>query len=51
VEKIWHLLATATTKTMEVKYIIVKHKVLENSLHGQKWSDFEKVFLKMSGKV
>jgi hypothetical protein len=30
-----------TTKTMEVKYFKVKHKVLKNSLHGQIWSDFE----------
>jgi hypothetical protein len=26
--------AGATTKTMEVKYFKVKHKVLKNSLHG-----------------
>jgi hypothetical protein len=39
------------TKTMEVKYFEVKHKDLKNSLHGQIWSDFEKVSLKMSGKA
>jgi AAA+ superfamily predicted ATPase len=32
---------------MEVKYFKVKHKVLKASLHGQIWSDFEKVSLKM----
>jgi hypothetical protein len=40
-----------TRKTMEVKYFKVKHKVLKNSLHGQLWSDFEKVSVKMSGKA
>jgi hypothetical protein len=40
-----------TTKTMEVKYFKVKHKVLKNSLHGQLWSDFEIVSFKMSGKA
>jgi hypothetical protein len=40
-----------TRKTMEVKYFNVKHKVLKNSLHGQLWSDFKKVSLKMSGKA
>jgi hypothetical protein len=29
----------------------VKHKVLKNSLHGQIWSDFEKLSLKISGKA
>jgi hypothetical protein len=38
---------------MKVKYFKVKHKVLKNSLqcHGQIWSDFEKLSLKMSGKA
>jgi hypothetical protein len=44
-------LATTTTKTMQVKYFKVKHKILRNSIHGQIWSDFEKVTLKMSGKA
>jgi hypothetical protein len=39
------------TKTMAVKYFKVKHKVLKNSLHGQLWSDFGKISLKMSGKA
>jgi hypothetical protein len=39
------------TKVMGVKYFKVKHKVLKNSLHGQIWSDFEKVSFKMSEKV
>jgi hypothetical protein len=45
------VLLTTTTKTMEVKYFKVKHKVLKNSLHVQIWSDFEKLSLKMSGKA
>jgi hypothetical protein len=49
VEKKWLLLTTTTTtKTMDVKYFKKIHKVLKNSLHGQKWSDFEKMSLKMS---
>jgi hypothetical protein len=28
-----------------------KYKVLKNSLHGQIWSDFVKISLKMSGKA
>jgi hypothetical protein len=32
----------ADKKAMEVKYIIMKHKVLKKSLHDQIWSDFEK---------
>jgi hypothetical protein len=43
--------AKITTTTMEVEYFKVKHKVLKISLHGQIWSDFEKVSLKMSGKT
>jgi hypothetical protein len=42
---------TTTTKTLEVKYLKGKRKVLKNSLNGQIWSDFEKVSLKMSGKA
>jgi hypothetical protein len=43
---LWPLLTTATTtKTMEVKYFKVKHKVLKIL------SDFEKVSLKMAGKA
>jgi hypothetical protein len=49
-EKLVRLTRT-TRKTMEVKYFKVKHKVLKYSLHGQLWSDFEKVSLKMSGKA
>jgi hypothetical protein len=41
----------STTKIMQVKFSKVIHKVLKNSLHGQIWSDFEKVSLKMSGKA
>jgi hypothetical protein len=33
------------------KYFKVKHKVLKNSIHGQIWSDLEKISLKMSGQV
>jgi hypothetical protein len=36
---------------MEVKYFIVKHKVLKNLLHGQIWSEFEKVVLGKSGEL
>jgi hypothetical protein len=36
---------------MEVKYFKMKHTILKNSLHGQIWSDFKKVSLKMSGKA
>jgi hypothetical protein len=35
---------------MEVKYFKVNHRVLKYSLHGQIWSEFEKVSLKISGK-
>jgi hypothetical protein len=35
----------------EVKYFKMKQKVLKNSLHGQIWSDFEKVSLKISEKA
>jgi hypothetical protein len=51
VEKNWPFLTTTTTKTMEVKYFEVKHKVLKNSSHGQIWANFEKMFFKMSGKA
>jgi hypothetical protein len=45
-------LARATiTKTMEVKYYKLKHKVLKNTLNGQIWLNFKKVSLKMSGKA
>jgi hypothetical protein len=42
---------TTTTKTMEVKYFKVKHKVLKNSLHFQIWSDFENFLLNCQTKV
>jgi hypothetical protein len=45
------LVTRTTRKTIEVKYFKVKHKVLKNSLHGQLWSDFEKVSPKMSNKA
>jgi hypothetical protein len=51
VEKNWLLLTKTTTKAMAVKYFKVKHKVLKISLHGQIWSDFEKISLKISGKA
>jgi hypothetical protein len=40
-----------TTKTIEVKYFNVKHKVIKNSEHGHLWADLEKVSLRMSGKA
>jgi hypothetical protein len=48
---LWKFFLTTTTKTLEVKYLKGKRKVLKNSLNGQIWSDFEKVSLKMSGKA
>jgi hypothetical protein len=47
VEKQLAHVTRTTTKTMAVKNC----KVLKNSLHGQLWSDFEKISLKMSGKA
>jgi AAA+ superfamily predicted ATPase len=38
---------TTTTKTKKVKDFKLKYKVWKNSLHGQIWSDFEKVCPKM----
>jgi hypothetical protein len=51
VEKQLARVTSTTTKIMAVKYCKVKHKVLKNSLHGQLWSDFGKISLKMSGKA
>jgi hypothetical protein len=51
VEKQLARVTRTTTKTMEVKYFKVKHKVLKNSLHGQLWSDFGKISLQMSGNA
>jgi hypothetical protein len=39
------MLTTTITKTMEVKYFKVKHKVLK---YGQIWPDFEMVALEIS---
>jgi hypothetical protein len=50
VEKNWPMLTTTTTKTMEIKYFKVKHKVLKNSLRAQLWSDFEKFLLKSQAR-
>jgi hypothetical protein len=51
VEKQLARVTRTTTKTMAVKYFKVKHKVLKNSLHGQLWSEFGKISIKISGKA
>jgi hypothetical protein len=47
-KKNWPLL---TTKTMEVNFFKVKHKILKNSLHNQVLSDFVMDSHKILGKA
>jgi hypothetical protein len=45
-----HAYNNNNNKNNESQIFKVKHNILKGSLHGQLWSDFEKVSLKISGR-